>query len=75
MTILYPDKNSNNNSGDMELFRLIIDSMEECATTNATLNIDLGNSLYASLECCCSLLQSLQALCTEDVENIMNDQV
>lgn len=71
--ILHYDKNQSV-SDDMELFRLIIDSMEECAVSN---NSAFGSdeSLHASIECLVALLSSLQALCTGDVETIISDQI
>jgi brefeldin A-inhibited guanine nucleotide-exchange protein 3 len=71
--ILHYEKNQSI-SDDMELFRLIIDSMEECAlSANSAFGSD--DSLHSSIECLVALLSSLQTLCTEDVENIMSDQV
>lgn len=71
--ILHYDKNQSV-SDDMELFRLIIDSMEECAiSANSAFGSD--DSLHSSIECLVGLLSSLQTLCTGDVENIVNDQV
>lgn len=58
----------------MELFRLIIDSMEECAlSANSAFGSD--ESLHSSIECLVALLSSLQTLCTGDVENIVSEQV
>lgn len=58
----------------MELFRLIIDSMEECAiSSNSAFGSD--ESLHSSIECLVGLLSSLQTLCTGDIENVMTDQV
>lgn len=71
--ILYYDKNQSV-SDDMELFRLIIDSMEECAlSANSAFGSD--ESLHSSIECLVALLSSLQTLCTGDVENIVSEQV
>lgn len=71
--ILHYDKNQSV-SDDMELFRLIIDSMEECAiSANSAFGSD--DSLHSSIECLVALLSSLQTLCTGNVENIINDQV
>lgn len=71
--ILHYDKNQSV-SDDMELFRLIIDSMEECAiSANSSFGSD--ESLHSSIECLVGLLTSLQTLCTGDIENLMTDQV
>lgn len=71
--ILYYDKNQSV-SDDMELFRLIIDSMEECAiSANSAFGSD--ESLHSSIECLVGLLSSLQTLCTGEIENVMTDQV
>ncbi|CAO1381482.1 unnamed protein product, partial [Diamesa tonsa] len=73
--ILYYDKNQASScSDDMELFRLIIDAMEECAT-NANANMGEDNSMHSSVECIVALLSSLQTMCTGDVENIISNQV
>lgn len=61
-------------SDDMELFRLIIDSMEECAaSSNSAFGSD--ESLHASIECLVALLSSLQALCEGNIDNIISDEV
>lgn len=71
--ILHYDKNQSL-SDDMELFRLIIDSMEECAaSSNSTFGSD--ESLHASIECLVALLSSLQTMCIGDVDSIMSDEV
>jgi brefeldin A-inhibited guanine nucleotide-exchange protein 3 len=71
--IMHYDKNQSV-SDDMELFRLIIDSMEECAiSSNSAFGSD--DSLHSSIECLVALLSSLQALCTGDIENVMSDNV
>lgn len=71
--ILYYDKNQSV-SDDMELFRLIIDSMEECAASaNSTFGSD--ESLHSSIECLVALLSSLQTMCTGNVDNILSDEV
>lgn len=72
--ILHYDKNQSM-SDDMELFRLIIDSIEECATYSSSSTFGSEESLQSSIECLVSLLSSLQTLCTGDVENVMSDQV
>lgn len=71
--ILHYDKNQSV-SDDMELFRLIIDSMEECAiSANSAFGSD--ESLHSSIECLVGLLSSLQTLCTGNIDNVMTDQV
>ena len=71
--ILHYDKNQSV-SDDMELFRLIIDSMEECAiSANSAFGSD--ESLHSSIECLVGLLSSLQMLCTGEIDNVMTDQV
>jgi brefeldin A-inhibited guanine nucleotide-exchange protein 3 len=72
--ILHYDKNQSV-SDDMELFRLIIDSMEECALQhNTTFGSD--EALHSSIECLVALLSSLQTLCTgNNVDNLISDQV
>ena len=65
-----------NCSDDMELFRLIIDAMEECATSSSlptTMNTE--TALNSSVECIVTLLASLQNMCNGDGENIMSDVV
>lgn len=71
--ILYYDKNQSC-SDDMELFRLIIDSMEECAVSSGS-TFGSDESLHASIQCLVALLTSLQTLCTGDIEEIISDQV
>lgn len=65
-----------NCSDDMELFRLIIDAMEECATSSSLpANIGIESALNSSVECIVTLLASLQNMCNGDGENIMSDVV
>lgn len=71
--ILHYDKNQSV-SDDMELFRLIMDSMEECAVS-AGVTLGSDSSLHSSIECLVALLSSLQTLCTGDIEAIVSDQV
>lgn len=71
--ILHYDKNQSV-SEDMELFRLIIDSMEECAIS-AHSAFGSDESLHSSIESLVGLLSSLQTLCTGEIDNIMTDQV
>ncbi|XP_013116379.2 brefeldin A-inhibited guanine nucleotide-exchange protein 3 [Stomoxys calcitrans] len=78
--ILYADKaTATGCSDEMALFRLMIDAMEECAY-----GVGSGNgsgfvveaSLQASVECMVALLQSLQVLCTGEInETIISDQI
>ncbi|XP_055389685.1 brefeldin A-inhibited guanine nucleotide-exchange protein 3 [Condylostylus longicornis] len=74
--ILYLDKNTSQGCSDeMALFRLIIDAMEECALAVQT---GSGNeqSLQASVECVVALLDSLQTLCSGEInENTISDQI
>lgn len=57
----------------MALFRLLIDAMEECATSSHS-GIEL--SLHASVECIVALLTSLQNLSTGEIdENTVSEQV
>lgn len=73
--ILYPASDKMGSlSDDMELFRLIIDSMEECAASaNSTFGSD--ESLHSSIECLVALLSSLQKMCTGNVDDIISDEV
>ncbi|XP_055842958.1 brefeldin A-inhibited guanine nucleotide-exchange protein 3 [Episyrphus balteatus] len=74
--ILYFDKNTAQGCSDeMALFRLIIDAMEECAFAAHT-GTGVEGSLQASVECMVALLDSLQTLCSGDInENIISDQI
>ncbi|XP_021695176.1 brefeldin A-inhibited guanine nucleotide-exchange protein 3 [Aedes aegypti] len=75
--ILYPDKNQGQScSDDMALFRLIIDAMEECATTSQHGSTSVDNSMNSSVECIVALLESLQTLCSGTFdESIMSDRI
>lgn len=64
-----------NCSDDMELFRLIIDAMEECATSSSQPAMGTELALTSSVECIVTLLASLQNMCNGDGENIMSDTV
>lgn len=58
----------------MALFRLIIDAMEECATTALQTGNTCEASLQSSVECVVALLASLQTLCSGDIdESTMDD--
>ena len=75
--ILYTDKSAISNcSDDMELFRLIIDAMEDCATTHAvSTTMETEVALHASVECIVILLTSLQQMCNGDGGIVMSDLV
>lgn len=57
----------------MLIFR-IIDAMEECALASQS-GTSCENALQASVECIVSLLESLQTMCSGNIdENSLNDQ-
>lgn len=72
--ILFLDKNQGLGcSDDMALFRLIIDAMEECATSALQTGNTTDASLQSSVECVVALLASLQTLCSGDIDESTMD--